>query len=232
MDAYGEDARVAGVAAAMGEPARVRMLLWLMDGRARTATELALAAEVTPSTASVHLARMRKSGLVTVVAQGRHRYVRLAGPLVARALEALGVLAHAPASGLFHALTPGTPHELLAARTCYDHAAGRLGVELYDALLGRRWLVRAPRGDLELSAQGERGIADAGVKLDALRGARRRFAFPCLDWSERRPHLGGALGAVLLGALLDRGWVLREPDSRALIVTARGAREMERWLGI
>ncbi|WP_082568995.1 helix-turn-helix transcriptional regulator [Rhizobacter sp. Root1221] len=217
MDAEVADSRVARVAAAIAEPARSRMLCCLMDGRARTATELSVVAGVGASTASAHLTKLRDLGLVAMLAQGKHRYFRLAGPDVARALEALLVLA----DGAALPFKPGTPPRLRAARTCYDHIAGELGVHLHDHLLGAGWLV--PHGEgYDVTAPGEAALASWGVDVAGARAARRRFACPCMDWSERRVHLAGSLGAAVLQAALVRQWVVNDLDSRALTVTPKG----------
>jgi DNA-binding transcriptional ArsR family regulator len=214
------DVAVAAIAAAIGEPARVRMLYRLLDDRARTATELALVAGVSPSTASAHLGRLTAEGLVQVRAQGKHRYYRLADVTIARALETLSVLAGSPD----RPFKPHTPDCLRAARTCYDPIAGRLGVALHDALMSRRWLQKSSDGanDYVLAAAGAAGLTRLGIDVDAVRSLRRRFAFGCLDWSERRLHVGGALGAALLKAALDQRWVIRESDGRALRLTSAG----------
>jgi DNA-binding transcriptional ArsR family regulator len=223
------DARVSGIAAAIGEPARARILFCLMDGRARSSTELASVAEVTPSTTSVHLSRLMSEGLVKVTAQGKHRYYSLRGPEVARVLEGLSVLA----GGAGRKFEPTTPRSLRAARSCYDHMAGGLGVGLHDRLRAMDWL-RSPAadGEYEVTAKGEREFGALGVGVAECRGMRRRFAFACLDWSERRPHVGGAIGAALLDLALRRRWVARELESRALSVTRRGEREMMEVFGL
>lgn len=227
MNAPNPDAAVAPIAAAIGEPARARMLYCLIDGRARTSTELAIVAGITPSTASVHLHRLAGRRLVKVVPQGKHRYYTLDRPEVASALEALNVLAGGPA------FAPSTPPALRAARTCYDHVAGTLGVALYDSLVSRGWIRRSRSSDAcVLTDGGAAALHDLGVDLDAARAARRRFAFACLDWSERRPHLGGALAAAVLKLLLRRRWVDQDLDSRVLRVTAAGRRELGAQLGV
>jgi DNA-binding transcriptional ArsR family regulator len=226
MDAERSEARTATIAAAIGEPARARMLLCLQDGRARTSTELAVVGGVTPSTASVHLQRLRAQGLVRVKAQGKHRYYQLAGPRVAAALEALCVLA----GGERDQFAPRTPHRLRFARTCYDHIAGTLGVGLNDRLLGLGWLRDSRAGAYTVTPAGVAGLAALGVEVAAARALRRRFAFACLDWSERRPHLGGALGAALLAAALEHRWVARELDDRCLRLTAPGRRALRERL--
>ena len=221
------DAAVSRIAAAIGDPARARMLYCLVDGRARTSTELAMVAGVTPSTASVHLQRLKTQRLVKVVAQGKHRYYSLEGANVAAALEALSVLA----SGSRDVFVPNTPNRLRSARTCYDHIAGTLGVSLHDRFQALGWLSVA--GSVyDLTAVGAKAFEALGVDIEATRTLRRRFAYACVDWSERRPHVGGAVGAALLNVALKRKWVIQDLDSRALTVTRAGRREMLARLGI
>jgi DNA-binding transcriptional ArsR family regulator len=227
------DAAVSRIAAAIGEPPRARMLYCLVDGRARTSTELAMVAEVKPSTASVHLHRLEKERLVKVLAQGKHRYYRLAGEDVAAALEALSVLA----GGFRNSFVPHTPNRLLAARTCYDHIAGTLGVALHDRIKAMGWLSggageSAAENAYELTPRGIKAFGELGIDVQANRALRRRFAYACVDWSERRPHLGGAVGAALLNIALQRKWVIRELDSRALAITRVGRREMRARFGL
>jgi DNA-binding transcriptional ArsR family regulator len=228
MNVEPTDAAVSRIAAAIGEPARARILYCLSDGRARTSTELAVVAEVTASTASVHLQRLKTQRLVKVFAQGKHRYYSLEGSNVAAALEALSVLAGRPRDSF----VSNTPSRLRAARTCYDHIAGSLGVTLHDRFQKMRWLVPAGGNACELTAGGAKAFASLGIDVDATRSLRRRFAFDCVDWSERRPHLGGALGAALLKTMLLRKWVDQDLDSRALRVTSAGRREMRARLEI
>jgi DNA-binding transcriptional ArsR family regulator len=230
MSAAPEGGRVSRIAAAIGEAARARMLFSLMDGRARTSTELAVIGEVSPSTASVHLARLKAERLVTVLVQGKHRYYSLDGEHVARTLEALSVLAGARSVPF----APSTPTALRAARTCYDHMAGTVAVALHDRLAELGWIVAKPRMDRDYSVTdtGARELAARGIDLERARSQRRRFAFACLDWSERRAHLGGALGAALLELALRKRWVARDLDSRALSVTAAGRRELQALFGI
>jgi DNA-binding transcriptional ArsR family regulator len=222
------DGAVSSIAAAIGEPARARMLYCLLDGRARTATELAAVADVTPSTTSAHLRRLEKQRLVKLVAQGKHRYFSLDGVHVAAALEALSVLA----GGSGPVFVPNTPERLRAARTCYDHIAGTLGVLLHDRLRDLRWLVAANDRAYDLTSEGAAGLEKLGVEVDSTRALRRRFAAPCLDWSERRYHLAAALGAALLSMALKRKWIVRDLDSRILTVTRLGRREFRRCIGI
>jgi DNA-binding transcriptional ArsR family regulator len=207
------------------------MLLTLMDGRARTGTELAILADVTPSTASVHLGRLRDVKLVRVSAQGRHKYYCLEGRAVARVLEGLSFLAAGTGKGF----VPSTPVSLREARTCYDHIAGALAVQIHDHFLREGWLSAtaglAPSA-YRITGDGRRKLIRLGIDLDATLALRRRFAYGCLDWSERRPHIAGALGAALLRHALTRGWVKRDLNSRALSVTTFGEREIFVRLGL
>lgn len=217
------------VASAIGEPARARILYCLMDDRARTSTELATVAEVGASTASAHLDRLMKAHLLKVAAQGRHRYYSLAGPQVGRILEGLSAIAGAPGPRF----VPSTPNRLRVARTCYDHMAGSLGVALHDRLLALKWMV--PKGrdaSYALSPIGVGKLAELGIASDAVEGPRRRVAFGCLDWSERRFHVGGSLGAALLALALKRKWLSRDLEGRGLAPTDYGRRELRRHFGI
>ncbi|HEX4228297.1 MAG TPA: helix-turn-helix transcriptional regulator [Bryobacteraceae bacterium] len=225
------DTAVARIAAAIGEPARAHMLYSLVDGHARTSTELALVADVSPSTASVHLNRLKAERLVKVAVQGKHRYYSLEGPNVAGALEGLSVLAGTVPTKF----VPNTPSRLRAARTCYDHIAGTLGVSLHDRFRALRWLSADFAGidnAYGLTPQGAIAFQALGIDLEAMRTLRRRFAYACLDWSERRPHIGGALGAAVLKVALKRRWIVQDLDSRALSVTSLGRREMLSKFGL
>jgi DNA-binding transcriptional ArsR family regulator len=218
------DATISRIAAAIGEPARVRILYSLIDGHARTSTELAVVAEVSPSTASAHLNRLTAERLIQVFQQGRHRYYSLAGPDVARALEALNVIAgRAPAA-------PAVPNHLVFARTCYDHMAGKLGVALHDGLKANGWLRahrRAGERGYDVTPAGAHAFHSLGIDVEKLRnGSRRKFAYACLDWSERQPHVAGSLGAALLTLALQKTWVAQDLDSRALSLTRLGEREL------
>jgi DNA-binding transcriptional ArsR family regulator len=229
------DDAVSRIAAAIGEPARARILYCLMDGHARTSTELAMVAQVTPSTASVHLNRLKTEHLVKMLVQGKHRYYSLGGPSVARALEGLSVLAGRSRDKF----VPRTPSRLRAARTCYDHMAGTLGVSLHDRLRALGFLTcrltarsKNTSDAYQLTPAGSAAMEILGIDVAALQTLRRRFAFACLDWSERRPHLGGALGAALLKVAVKRKWVIPDLDSRALSVTTLGRHEMLARFGL
>ncbi len=219
------DVAVARIAAAIGEPARARMLFCLMDGHARTSTELAIVAEVATSTASTHLNRLKTERLVRVITQGKHRFYSLDGPKVARVLEGLTVLVDQPRQNF----VPSTPTRLREARVCYDHLAGNFGVLLHDRLKQLKWLAQSANGEdnsYELTRAGVSGFEALGVDVEELRRLRRRFAYACLDWSERRPHIGGAVGAALLKVARKKRWVTQDLDSRAIRVTNVGRREL------
>ena len=225
------DLAVSRIAAAIGEPARVRMLYCLLDGHARTSTELAVVADVSPSTASAHLNRLKTEHLVKVLVQGKHRYYSLQGADVASALEGLSVLA----GGTRDKFVPNTPSRLRNARTCYDHIAGTVGVGLHNRFVALGWLSVSSTGNddaYDLTPGGARAVEALGIDLAVTRSLRRRFAYPCLDWSERQPHIGGALGAALLKTALKRKWVAQDLDSRALRVTGLGRREMLTRFGL
>lgn len=212
---------IASVAALIGDPSRALMLCALMDGRARTATELAQLARVSPSTASLHLTRLLEGKLLAVEAQGRHRYYRLRDPAVSAALESLMVLTAARPEPP-RALSPAE-RALREARMCYDHLAGARGVRLTRAMT-ERGLLAHEDGELWLTESGERQLQDFGIDLAALRRRRRAFVRGCLDWSERQIHLAGAVGAALTQRLLDLRWLRRAHSGRALVVTEAGRR--------
>jgi DNA-binding transcriptional ArsR family regulator len=219
----------AAVAGLLGHPARSAMVDALMAGEGLSAGELARAAGVAPSTASQHLGRLVDGGLVTVVADGRQREHRLAGPEVAEALEALArICPPTPVRSLRHA---GARDALAHARTCYDHLAGAVGVALADALEDRGWL--APNGEgWQVTEAGEAGLAAAGVDVAAARHTRRAFARRCIDWTERRPHIAGALGAAIADRARDQRWVRRRPGSRGVAVTPAGRQALADRFGI
>lgn len=211
---------IAPAAALMGDPARAAMLTALLDDRALAAGELAKLAGVSPATASEHLTRLLGGGLVTVVSQGRHRYYRLAGQRVAAAIEALSQLGPpAPVRSLRQSQEAAA---LMQARTCYDHLAGQAGVALLDALLAGGVLAQRNPAVLDVTAAGEAALASFGVNVGSLRRSRRLFAGACLDWTERRPHLNGALGAAITTRLLELGWIERSSRRRAVRVTPAG----------
>lgn len=230
MDVEQSDAQVSAIASAIAVPARTRMLYCLMDGHARTSTELAIVARVSPSTASVHLACLKRQHLVKVFIQGRYRYYSLESASVADALEALMVVAQGSPAGF----VPNTPSRLRESRTCYDHMAGTLAVAIHDRFLGLGWLTPAASGDgaYEVTQRGAQAFEGLGIDIEATRALRRRFAYACLDWSERRPHIAGALGAAFLKIALKRKWVTKNLDDRVLNLTRVGCRELQTRFGL
>ncbi|MBA1430949.1 ArsR/SmtB family transcription factor [Pseudomonas orientalis] len=230
MDSQRNETAISRVAGAIAEPARTKMLCSLMDGHARTSTEMAVIADVSASTASAHLARLKEDGLIKLHTQGRHRYFSLSEAHVAQAIEALMVISRNAQT----AFVSTTPTRLQLARTCYDHMAGSLAVQLHDCFIDLGWLTLADAGDgmYQLTVKGEKGMTGLGVEIETVRAQRRRFACSCLDWSMRRPHLAGALGAAVLQAVRSRKWVIQDLDSRALALTPKGRKELYGRFGI
>ena len=211
-------ADISVVARLLCERPRADMAVALMDGRALSAGELARAAGLSPSAASAHLARLESGGLVTAEPQGRHRIFRLTNPTYGAVIEAM--LAVAPRRPVQSLSAERRSEHLRRARSCYDHLAGVLAVACYDRLLDARFLRTLGQRALEVTDAGARWFSGLGVPVDDLARRRRPLARACLDWTERRHHLAGALGAALLAHLLDTGAVVRTPASRGLLVAA------------
>ncbi|AFJ48481.1 ArsR/SmtB family transcription factor [Shimwellia blattae] len=219
----GLETAMAGLTAAMADPSRIRILCALMDGRAWTATELSVVAEVAASTASAHLAKLLSRGLIGCVTQGRHRYYRLAGAEVASLLESImGVAARQAATPVSR-----TPGRLRQMRTCYDHLAGSVAVAMYQSMLDAGWLVA---DGSRLTDSGLRQFTALGIATD--HQTRRKPCCACLDWSERRFHLGGAAGAALLCACEQKGWITRVAGYREVTITPAGRRGLQRAFAI
>jgi DNA-binding transcriptional ArsR family regulator len=214
---------LAAVAAVLGDRTRAAMLSALMSGRPHTATELARAAGVTKQTASSHLARLLDTRLVDVDAVGRHRHYRLAGGDVATTIE--GLMRLARRAGAVRPRTGPSDPALLHARVCYDHLAGEIGVRLYDGWM-QAGHIRMQDRALLLTESGERFCTRLGIDIEVLRVLRRPLCLSCVDWSERRHHLAGALGAAILDQCFSRGWARRHRDSRAVSVSAAGERAL------
>jgi len=218
---------VATYAALIADPSRATMCLVLLDGRAWTAGELGRAAGIGASTASEHLSLLVRAGLLTEERQGRHRYLRLAGPDVAHLLEDLaGVAGSDPPPTSLRGVR--ARRELVVARTCYDHLAGRLGVAVHDAMVALDLV--STRDGVALTADGKQWLADFGATLDD--ASRRPVVRTCVDWTERRHHLRGQAAAAFLQQVRERGWVTQRPGSRAVAVTPSGAQGFEQALGI
>jgi DNA-binding transcriptional ArsR family regulator len=221
--------QIAEVAALVGDPARCNILCALLGGRALTATELSHAARVTPQTTSGHLGKLSGARLVVLMRQGRHRYYRLAGPQVAQMLESImnvavdGPPRFQPKSRL--------DDEMRHARTCYDHFAGVLGVGIADAMMARHFVVLGEEAG-EVTPSGMEFLAKLGVDLSGARSKRRVFCRPCLDWTERRAHIGGAVGAAFAQRCFDLKWIERIRDTRALTITSAGRRGLKESLSL
>jgi DNA-binding transcriptional ArsR family regulator len=212
--------RIAGL---IGEAGRIQMLAVLLDGNRHSAGELAMAAAVSPQTASSHLSKMVAGSLVVVEHSGRQRLYRLKNADVAAAVEALAALAQPTIAS--------TMPEIRFARSCYDHLAGVLAIALRDELL-RRHALRCRAGAFVVTPKGNRLLRAFDIDLDALRGLRRSFAHPCLDWTERHHHIGGALGSALLVSFFEMKWIARMRDTRAVRLTHAGEQGFERFLRI
>ncbi len=221
-----EGPSIAPVAALAGDPARANMLAALLSGKALTAGELANEAGITAQTASSHLVKLEEGGLIAGVKQGRHRYFRLSGPDVAGMLETM--MGVAQRAGHTRTRTGPKAPELRKARVCYDHLAGEMGVALYDGLVNARLIAG---GDaLRLTKRGEAHMRAFGIDLDALSRERRPLCKSCLDWSQRRSHLAGGLGAALLDRFYDLKWARRDRESRAVHFSPEGERAFQRLL--
>src|SRR5438132_2641283 len=220
---------IAEIAGLVGDPARATMLSALLDGRAMTASELAFTARITPQTASTHLARLTDAGLLSVIRDGRHRYFRLASPKVVDMLD--GIVAVALENKPRYRPLSRHAQELSAARICYDHLAGRLSVDLTDSLITHEYIVVGDEA-AEITQAGTRFLTEFGIDLSALSSTRRHVCRLCLDWTERRPHIAGAVGAALTKRCFDLGWTERMKHSRAVIVTASGKRGFLETFGI
>lgn len=220
---------IAEVATLVGDPARATMVSALLDGRALTASELALAARITPQTASAHLGKLTKAGLLSVERNGRHHYFRLASPKVAEMIE--GIVSVALENRPRFRPLSRQAHAVSAARICYDHLAGRLSVDLTDSLVTREYIVLDDTA-AEITAAGARFFTEFGIALPARHSTRRHFCRPCLDWTERRPHIAGALGAAITKRFFDLGWIERMKRSHAVIVTPLGQRGLQQTFGV
>lgn len=218
---------IAAVASLVGDPARANMLMALLDGRARTATELADEASVTKQTASAHIRKLSEGQLIRREVQGRHHYFRLESPDVAVALEALLTVAAGQGASRFQ---PGPKEPALRyARVCYDHLAGERGVAAYDQFLANGWMIDRA-GEIDLTIAGAAAFAQIGIDVEALPATRRPLCRSCLDWSVRRPHLAGKLGKALLDRIFALEWARQDPGSRVIRFYPRGENAIAKWL--
>ncbi len=216
---------VVRLARTIGDATRIRMLNMLMEGRSLTAKELSYGAGVEPATGTAHLQKLLADSLVVVRVQGRHKYFRLASAEVARCLESMMAVA-APAKAVSLERLP-----IQEARFCYDHLAGRLAIEITKALINRGVLQMRDQ-HFVLSEKGQRWAHDFGIEVEALLRSRRKFAPCCLDWSERKEHIGGAFGAALAGCFIDKGWIKREKESRVVNISRSGISGLRSKFGI
>jgi len=224
------DADISAVASLIGDPTRARMLLALMGGVARPAGELAMSANVAPQTASAHLARLLEGRLLCAEPQGRHRYYRLASSDVAAIIEALAAIAPQRSRPLQPRRVED--HPLRFARSCYNHLAGVLAVQVTDALGTRGLLHIGPDNAYGVTEQGSVWFDEFGINIDDMSRGRRPVARACLDWTERRHHLGGPLGTAVLQRLLEMKWLARADKTRRLRVTTKGREQFYKALGI
>jgi len=228
------DTDIAQAAALIADPTRAAMLRTLMSGRPLAAGELARLAGVSAATASFHLAKLLDGNMIVVARQGRHRYYRLAGHEVAAALEAIGLIS--PALPVRTLRQSREAIALTEARTCYDHLAGRAGVGLLDSLLTSKYLDRTDRGDsastrFVVTGAGARTLASFGLNVTEVRRSRRHFAGECIDWTQRRGHLNGALAAAITARLFELGWITRGARRRSVLITAAGAQGLADTFG-
>jgi DNA-binding transcriptional ArsR family regulator len=220
---------IAEIAALVGDPARATMVAALLDGRALTASELALVARITPQTASTHLAKLTEAGVLSVVRNGRHRHFRLASPTVADMID--GIVAVALAKRPRYRPLSRQARALGAARICYDHLAGRLSVDLTDSFVARKYVVLDEEA-AEITATGTRFFTEFGIELPTLGSTHRHVCRLCLDWTERRPHIAGAVGAAITKRYFDLGWMERMKRSHAVVVTPLGRQGFQETFGI
>ncbi|MEO6919204.1 MAG: winged helix-turn-helix domain-containing protein [Collimonas sp.] len=227
MESTQNEPDLSRLARTIGDPTRIQMLALLMEGRALTAKELAYGTEIKPATATSHLKQLVADRLLEMTSQGRHKYFRLASPEVARLIESLMVFA--PKRKRVGASTGNDA--ICTARFCYDHLAGKLGTRLTEVLV-KRGLLNTDDDTFSLSEPGEAWFNDFGIDTLALQKSRRQFAYPCLDWSERRDHLAGALGATLAKRMIELGWLTRSKHSRVVTITAEGRSALAMQFGI
>jgi DNA-binding transcriptional ArsR family regulator len=220
---------IAALGSLLADTGRSAILLALLDGGSLAAGELARAAGVSPQSASAHLAKLTAGGLVSARSEGRCRFYQLRNARVAYALEALGAVATVQAPVQY--IRPKVDEQMMLARSCYDHMAGRIAVKLTERMEEKRIIAAAGSNDYRVTTRGRDWFGKLGIELDGLRTTRRAFARRCLDWTERRPHLAGAVGSALLSHFIEDGWLARIGESRVLRVTHRGV-EQFRELGL
>lgn len=217
------------IASLIGDPTRATIMWTLLDGKAFTATELAIAADTTPQNISMHLAKLVQADLLCVESQGRHRYYKYARKDIAYGIEAMANLI--PNSGDRRILNDENTSAIKYCRTCYDHLAGKIGVLITDSLLQQR-IILEKTNSFELSAKGEKWFSGFDIPIDELKKQRRFFIRPCLDWSERKHHIAGSLAASLLDRMLSSDWLRRTKNSRAMIITGKGEKKLHEYFKV
>lgn len=217
------------IAALIGDKTRAKMLWSLLDGRAYTATELAIFADISKQSCSNHLLKLVNGGILKVEKQGRHRYYRFVDDKIAQVIESIAYLL--PPQSDLSKETKNEVKGVKYARTCYDHFAGKVGVEITKSMLDIGIIIRAEE-QFSITKTGEQWFGNLGIDINVLRNKKRKFAFPCLDWSERKFHIGGALGAGLLNFMLENDWIRRVQYSRAIIITRQGRTELKKNLNL
>ena len=210
-------------ASLIGDPTRASILWVLLDGRAFTATELAVSVNTSPQNISMHLGKLLEADLLCVEKQGRHKYYRFSNKEVAYAVEAMANLVPKPEVSLKN--KPENYPPIKFCRTCYDHLAGKIGVALTDSLLEQKIIIEKNNA-YEISPEGEKWFSRFGINIEEAQKQKRIFLKPCLDWSERRNHIAGSIGALLLNKMIAEDWLRRTKDSRAMIITGKGEKEL------
>ncbi|HLY72125.1 MAG TPA: winged helix-turn-helix domain-containing protein [Puia sp.] len=215
------------IAALIGDPVRAGIMWTLMDGKALTATELALHADTSPQNISMHLSKLLQADLLSVEKQGRHRYYRFSRNDIAYAIESMARLM--PDSGEKKNLQAEYDMAIRYGRTCYDHLAGKMGVAITDAMVQQHLLVRR-NDNFEITRQGGKWFSELGICVDELKTQRRSLIRPCLDWTERRPHIAGSLAAALLDFMISSDWIRRTKNSRVVLITGIGQKKIHQYL--
>ena len=213
----------------IGDPTRAAIMWTLLDGRAFTATELSIAVNTSPQNMSMHLGKLLDANLLSVEKQGRHKYYRFSNKEVAYVVEAMANLIPKPAIQSKKEIENYPP--IKYCRTCYDHLAGKIGVAVTDSLLNQKILIEN-KNDFEISSQGEKWFSDFGINIEEAQKQKRIFLKPCLDWSERRNHIAGSIGSLLFNKMLNEDWLRRTKDSRAIIITGKGEKELLKYFNV
>ncbi|MDN3672074.1 winged helix-turn-helix domain-containing protein [Flavobacterium branchiarum] len=217
------------IATLIGDPTRASIMWTLLDGKAFTATELAIVANTSPQNISMHLGKLLDANLLCVEKQGRHKYYRFSTKEIAYAIEGMANLIAKPLNSKMESIEKLSP--IKHCRTCYDHLAGKIGVALTNSLLEQNIIIDTDT-NFEVSLEGEKWFSDFGINLNEVKKQRRLFLKPCLDWSERKNHMAGSLAASLLSKMLADDWLRKTANSRAIIITGKGEKELFRYFKI